>query len=78
MSAEAAALTKTWQAGRYTCTLTLQRPKPGAVVHAVVEWQPTMPTRLTDEERAAYRRGRDAALAEMSAALNMNAAVLEL
>lgn len=79
MTAEAAFLTKTWPVGRrYTCTLTLTRPKPGAVVHAVVEWSPTVPSRLTDDELREYRLGRDAALAEISVALNMNAAVLEL
>ncbi len=78
MSASAALMTRSWQAGAYTCTLTVQRPKPGAVVACSVEWSPEMPRRLTEGELAQYRAGRNAALAAVSAGLGINAAVLEL
>lgn len=79
MSAEACVLIRSWPAGRYTCTLTVQRPKAGAMVHAVIEWAPEQPKRLTDGEIAEYRRGRNAALAELSEELGgVNAAVIEV
>lgn len=69
---------RTWQAGRYTCTLTVQRPMPGALVACCIEWSPDMPTRLTDDELRHYRAGRNRALAEVSALLGINAAVIDL
>jgi len=78
MSAEAAFATRSWSAGRYTCTLTIQRPQRGALVHAVIEWSPEQPHRLTDGEIAEYRAGRNKAMAELSRELGINAAVVEL
>lgn len=78
MSAEAAYCTRSWSAGRYTCTLTMRRPKPGAVMSACISWLPEQPRKLTDAEIADYRKGRDAALADVSRELGINAAVLEL
>lgn len=77
MSAEAAIAVKSWPVGAYTCTLTVQRPKRGALVHAAMEWAPSLPSRLTEEELAQYRTGRDKALADVSRQLGINAAVLE-
>ena len=76
--AEAAFATRSWTAGRYTCTLTAPRPHPGKQMHAVVEWSPEQPKHLTDEEIAAYREGRNKALADISRELGIKAAVLEL
>lgn len=78
MSAEAAAAVRTWRAGRYTCTLTVQRPQKGALTACSVEWAPETPSRLTDAELAEYRTGRDAALVAISAEMGINAAVVEL
>ena len=59
-------------------TLTLPRPKPGAVVHLAVEWSPTMPQRLTRTEFEQYRAGRNAALAEAAEQLGGRIAVLDV
>lgn len=78
MSAEAAIAVRSWPVGRHACQLTVRRPKPGAVVNAVVEWSPAEPARLTAEEWAQYRAGRNQALAELAAELGINVGVLEL
>jgi len=78
MSAEAAICVRTWTVGWRTCTLTMQRPKAGAVLHCSMEWAPDKPVRLSDAEIAEYRRGRNAALAEISLELGINAAVVEV
>ena len=69
---------RSWRAGRYTCTLTMQRPKPGAVVSCSIEWAPKQSRQLSDGEMTEYRAGRNRALAKISAQLGVNAAVLEL
>lgn len=78
MTAEAAFAVRQWSVSRYTCALTVQRPKRDAVVAACIEWSPEQPSRLTDQELAEYRAGRDKALTEISHELGINAAVLEL
>ena len=78
MSAEAAFCIRSWSAGKYTCTLAMRRLTPGTVVHTTIEWSPEQPKRLTDDEIAEYRHGRNQALAEVSRELGLNAAVLEL
>lgn len=78
MSAEAAVASRTWQVGRYKCTLTVPRPKPGQVMHASLEWAPEPPRQLSGDEFAEYRKGRNQALTEISQALGINAAVVEL
>jgi hypothetical protein len=78
MSAEAAAAVRTWAAGRYLCTLTVARPKPGAVVQCCVEWEPEQPRRLTEAELREYRAGRNAALQSIAAELGLSTAVVEL
>lgn len=77
MSACSAAAVRSWPVGRFTCTMTVPRPDPHGVVHAVAEWTPTEPTRLTTEEWRQYRAGRNRALAEISAELGLSIAVLE-
>ena len=78
MSGNAAVAVRTWRAGRYSCELTVQRPEPGAVVNAVVEWSPSEPARLTNDEWKQYRQGRNRAIAELAAELGINVAWLEL
>lgn len=72
MSAEAA-FTRSWRVGRYTATLSAPRPKPGQLLAAVIEWEPRQPDRLSTDEQAQYRRGRDDALR----ALDLKALVIE-
>ena len=64
MSAQAAALSRTWQVGRYTATLTVP-PLVSGVVHAVIEWEPRVPNDLNVSEVQAYRTGLMAAFAEL-------------
>jgi 2-phospho-L-lactate transferase/gluconeogenesis factor (CofD/UPF0052 family) len=78
MTAEPAFATRSWPAGRYRCTLTMQRPRPGALTNCTIEWAPAQPARLTPDELRQYRSGRDQALAEISAELGINAAVVEV
>ena len=78
MSGEAAVAVRSWPVGERTCTVTMQRLKPGAVVHMVVEWSPSQPKRLTADEWAQYRTGRNSALADIAVEMGINAAVLEL
>lgn len=78
MSAGAAAITRSWTVGQYTATLTVPRTKPGHLASAVIEWSPHVPHRLTEDELACYWRGRNSALAELSTALGVNAAVIDV
>ena len=78
MSAEAA-ITKWWAVGkRYRCTLSVPRPRPGAVQHAVCTWEPAMPTRLTRAELADYVAGRDRAVNEIVAEHGVSMAMVDL
>ena len=78
MSGEAALAVRSWPVGSLTCTLTVQRPKPGAVASALVEWTPAEPTRLTTEEWREDRAGRNHAIAALAAELGINVAVRDL
>ena len=78
MSAEAALVVKTWKVGKRTCTLTVPRFNAGGVLHAVVEWSPDEPSRLSTEEVAQYRAGRNHALAGIAAELGACVGVLEI
>lgn len=74
MSAEAAAITRSWSVGPYTATLTVPKAKPGQTVAAVIEWEPRVPQRLKPAEIEQYRAGRDAAIK----ALGLNVLVVEV
>lgn len=78
MTAEAALLTRTFRVGKRTVTLTFPRPRSGEALMMTAEWDPDPPRRLTVKELRAYRRGRDAAVAELAAELGVRAAVVEL
>ena len=69
---------RSWPVGTRTCTITVQRPKPGAVVNAVIAWAPNQPARLSTDEWAEYRAGRNHALSLIAAEFGINAAVLEI
>jgi hypothetical protein len=74
MSAETVAVARSWTVGKYICTLTVPRPRPGAAVACSIEWEPEQPRRLTEAEIAEYRAGRNAALK----ALGVRALVVEV
>jgi hypothetical protein len=79
MSAEVAALSRTWSVGRWQVTLTTPQATPGKVRHAVFEWSPALPTRpLTKAEMRQYRAGRDRAVAELARAIGGQALLLEV
>jgi len=79
MSAEAAALARTWSVGRWRVTLTVPSAQLGQVRQAVFEWSPSLPTRmLTKSEMRQYRAGRDRAIGELAVALGGPALLLEV
>lgn len=78
MSAEAAILTRSWRVAGRTCTLSVPRPEPGKALSACMEWEPSPPKSMTAEDWRAYRAGRNAALAEVAAELNIAVAVVEV
>ena len=69
---------RSWTVGDRTCTLSVPRPSPSTALHAVIEWAPAPPSRLSGPEWVQYRQGRDAALAEVAHALQLTVAVVEL
>lgn len=77
MSAETPLAVRSWRVGKYTVEMTVPRPEPGRPSAVAMEWAPHMPERLTTSEIAQYRRGRDAALAELAEILGGNVAVIE-
>ena len=71
------AITRTFRVGdNFLCTITVPIGQRGIVIDA--EWFPRPPSRLTDDELAEYRRGRDAVLAEVARAIGGSVAVLDL
>lgn len=79
MPAEAAIVTRSFTVGNRIATLSVPRPRPGNRATAcLLEWAPTPPQRLTAQEWAEYRAGRNAALAELARELGGNVAVLEV
>jgi hypothetical protein len=78
MSAEPAKQTRSFRVGRYTATVSLPPVMPNEARVAVIDWQPSLPQRLTPVELEQYRRGRDAALRDLSTELGLNVLVLEL
>lgn len=59
---------RTWRVGLYTARLIVPQGLEG-LAHAVVEWEPTMPQRLSPVQMRQYTTGRDRALAELAADL---------
>ena len=76
--AEQAALVRTWRVGRRKVTVTVPQVRSGQVLHAAFEWDPNMPRRLSRREWKQYRKGRDAAFAELFAELGVRGAILEI
>lgn len=78
MTAEAAAVCRTWRVGKFDVTLTAPGAGAGAVASVVVEWDPAMPQRpLTESELRQYREGRNAALAELARVVGGPVVVVE-
>lgn len=65
MSASAPALVRAFRVGPYEVTLTFPRPIRGQAAMMAAEWSPSTPPRLNRREWRQYRRGRDAAVAEL-------------
>lgn len=72
-----AAFTRTWRVGERTVTLSLPRSATG-MVHAVVEWAPSMPRHMSRTEMRAYRRGRAKALQALAAETGRAVAVVDV
>jgi hypothetical protein len=51
---------------RYRCTMSIPTSLHPGVIALDIAWLPRMPTRLSRQELADYRRGRDALLAELA------------
>ncbi len=78
MTAETPALVRTFRVGKRTVTITAPQMRAGKVSCAVVEWSPSMPTRLSRREMAQYRRGRDAAFADLCRDLGVRGMLCEI
>lgn len=75
MSAEAA-FTRTWSVGARRATLSAPRRLTDPA-QLLIEWEPSRPDRLSADELSEYRRGRDAALAELAHELGASIAVVD-
>ncbi len=78
MTGEAAALVRTWRVGKRKCTRTVPRTRPGEVYSAAIEWHPDLPRRLSRREWRQYRKGRDAAFADLCGDLGIRGALCEI
>jgi hypothetical protein len=50
------ALVRTIKFGKYTATLSMARPRPGATISMTAEWHPDVPQDLSPGEQAEYQR----------------------
>ena len=75
---EKAAMIRTFRVGKRKVTLTVPQIRAGQVAHAVIEWHPDMPRRLSRREWKQYRQGRDAAFAELCRELGVSGALIEI
>lgn len=78
MSAESPLIVRSFPVGVRTATLSISRPLSSRPLHMVCEWAPDRPKRLSIQELAQYRAGRDAALIEIAQKLGIHAAVIDL
>ena len=72
-----AGLTDSFKVGRYTVTMTLERAYRRALIHAVCEWEPGVPTRLSKRELKQYQNGRNALAARLAELLGGRALIVE-
>jgi len=54
MSAESAAMMRTWRVGKRRVTMTAPQVRIGQVGMATMEWHPDMPSKLSRRERKQY------------------------
>ncbi len=78
MSATAPDFVHTIRVGHRTCTITLPTLAMGKVSCGTVEWEPDMPTRLSQSELRQYRAGRNEVFAEMRRRFNGTAVTVEI
>ena len=78
MTAEAAAMTRSWRVGKRTVTMTAPKLRKGEVSIAAMEWHPDMPSQLSKKETQQYREGRDAAFEELFAEAGINGLMVDL
>ncbi len=78
MSAESAAIMRTWRVGKRRVTMTAPQIRIGQVGMATIEWAPDVPTKLSKREMKQYRTGRDTAFAELCADLGIRGALGEI
>jgi hypothetical protein len=78
MSAEAAAMVRSWTVGDRTVTMTVPKPKPGQLAHCSIEWSPSVPEKLDAAARAEYVAGRNQALADLAQEQGIRIAVIDL
>ena len=78
MTAEAAAMTRSWRVGKYTVTMTAPKLREGKVSFAAMEWHPDMPTQLSKKEGRQYQAGRDAAFEELFAEAGIQGLMVEI
>jgi hypothetical protein len=72
-------LRTTFRVGRrYRCTLTIPHIERGEALAMQTEWSPGIPKRLSKREIQDYRRGRDAALAEVARLIGGNVLCVEV
>ena len=78
MTAEAAALVRSFLVGKRHCTLTFRRPAAKTTQWMSAEWSPTTPRRLNKAEWRQYRAGRDAAMVEFAELLGERILLVEV
>ena len=57
MTAEAAAMTRTWRVGRWKVTATVPQIRAGQVASAAIEWHPDMPRKLSPANGVSTKQG---------------------
>ena len=78
MTAEAAAMVRTWRVGSRRVTMTAPKLRNGQVSFAAMEWEPDVPTKLSKREAKQYMKGRDAAFAELCGELGIRGMLCEI
>ena len=78
MTGESAALIRTWRVGKRRVTMMAPQLRNGQVAMDTIEWQPTMPSKLSRREWKQYRTGRDAAFAELCGDLGIRGLLCEI
>ncbi len=78
MPGEAVAMMRTWRVGKRRVTMTAPQIRIGEVYSAAIEWHPDLPRRLSRREWRQYRKGRDAAFADLCGDLGIRGILMEV